>query len=138
MKRVQKGIFFKIFQLFSAVFTFLYILSYTLLYNSMQNIATVHKIEVSLLVSQVNTIFILIAIVLIILLLMSYLYIKKLQHELEEDIGSLESYVVEISEKKNYEATLHIKYYLEFLSISITLKNIVKRLRQKEKKASKK
>ena len=138
MKRVQKGIFFKIFQLFSAVFTFLYILSYTLLYNSMQNIATVHKIEVSLLVSQVNTIFIWIAIVFIILLLMSYFYIKKLQHELEEDIGSLESYVVEISEKKNYEATLHIKYYLEFLSISITLKNIVKRLRQKEKKASKK
>ena len=138
MKSVQKGFFFKILQIFTAVFTLLYILSYTLLYNYTQEIAITYKIEESLLLSQVNAIFILIAIVFLILLFISFFYIKKLQYELEEDIGSLEKYVLEISEHKNYEATLHIKHYLEFLSISVTLKNIVKRLRQKEKKASKK
>ncbi len=138
MKSVQKGFFFKILQVFSTVFTLLYILSYTLLYNYMQEIATTYKIEESLLLSQVNAIFILIAIVFLILLFLSFFYIKKLQHELEEDIESLEKYVLEISEHKNYEATLHIKHYLEFLSISVTLKNIIKRLKQKEKKASKK
>ncbi len=138
MKSVKKGIFFKILQVFTTVFTLLYVLSYTLLYNYMQEISTTYKIEESLLVSQVNTIFVLIVIVFLILLFISFFYIKKLQNELEEDIGSLEKYVLEISENKNYEATLHIKHYLEFLSISVTLKNIVKRLRQKEKKASKK
>lgn len=138
MKRVQKGIFFKILQVFTVVFTLLYILSYTLLHNYMQEIGTTYKIDESLLLSQLNAIFILISIVFLILLLTSFFYIKKLQNELEEDIGSLENYVLEISEHKNYEATLHIKHYLEFLSISVTLKNIIKRLRQKEKKASKK
>ena len=138
MKRVQKGIFFKIFQLFTVVFTLLYILSYTLLHNYTQEISTTYKIDESLLLHQVNAIFILIGIVFLLLLVISFFAIKKLQHELEEDIRSLENYVVEISENKNYEATLHIKHYLEFLSISVTLKNIVKRLRQKEKKSSKK
>lgn len=138
MKSVQKGIFLKVFQLFIVAFTLLYTLTYILLYNYMQELSKTYKIQESLLLAHVNNIFIFLAIIFLILSLISLFFIKKLQHELQEDIESLESYVVEISVHKNYEAILHIKHYLELLSISVTLKNIVKRVRQKEKKASKK
>ena len=53
------------------------------------------------------------------------------------DIETLKEYLVNISAKK-YTRVCKIKYYVEFLEISLILKNIVKRASQKEKKSSKK
>ena len=138
MKSIQKGIFLKVVQLFTLLLLLFYALSYTLLHHYIGKIALTYKISENLLLSEFNSIFLLLGGVIFLFLLIMYFIVQKLQTTLQEDVKSLQKYVVEISEYKNYEAPLHIKHYLEFLSISVTLKNIVKRLRQKEKKASKK
>jgi hypothetical membrane protein len=63
---------------------------------------------------------------------------KGISQKIKEDIDSLKEYTFQMSESKNYKAKIEIKNSLEFLEISIYLKNIAKRLSQKEKKTSKK
>ena len=76
--------------------------------------------------------------VFLVLLTIVYFILKKILNRVQEDIDEVTLYLKEISENKNYEAVVQIKYYLEFLQMSLLLKNIVKRLKQKDKKTSKK
>lgn len=57
---------------------------------------------------------------------------KRLQHDVDEVIDYLDA----IGEK-DYKAVLKIRYYKEFLQIALQLKNVVKRLRQREKQRRK-
>lgn len=57
---------------------------------------------------------------------------KRLQHDVDEVIDYLNA----IGEK-DYKAVLKIRYYKEFLQIALQLKNVVKRLRQREKQRRK-
>ena len=52
------------------------------------------------------------------------------------DIGQLTSYLDEIS-NKNYRAIIKTKYFYEFLQISLLLKNLVKKLSNRDKKKRK-
>jgi len=52
------------------------------------------------------------------------------------DIGQLTSYLDEIS-NKNYRAIVKTKYFYEFLQISLLLKNLVKKLSNRDKKKRK-
>ena len=63
--------------------------------------------------------------------------IHKLHKRLNEDIEALSEYLKKI-DAKEYDAEVKIKNYLEFLEFSLLLKNLLKRLYQKEKKTSKK
>ena len=63
--------------------------------------------------------------------------LKKHNDEIISDTIKLKKYLGSISNKE-YNAVLHIKYFKEYLEISVMLKNIVKRLNQKDKKFSKK
>ena len=49
-----------------------------------------------------------------------------------DEIDDINDYLEEIN-KKNYEAVLKIEHHLEFLQLSLLLKNIVKRLKSKNK-----
>jgi hypothetical protein len=63
--------------------------------------------------------------------------INSLHKKLNEDIDILSSYLKKI-DAKEYDAEIKIKNYLDFLELSLLLKNLVKRLVQKEKKNLKK
>jgi len=63
--------------------------------------------------------------------------LKRNSNKILEDTVELKRYIEDIS-KKEYNSILHIKYFQEYLEISVMLKNIVKRLNQKDKKSSKK
>ena len=65
--------------------------------------------------------------------IIAFLYIKRLHDALLEDVQHLDEYMQEIN-KKNYDAIIQIQHYTEFLKISLIFKNLVKRLKQKEKK----
>lgn len=75
---------------------------------------------------------ILIALALFILLLI-YFSIKNTRDKFLEDVEHFQDYIEEIS-NKNYQAVVKIKYFHEFLEMSLHLKNVVKRLKNKESK----
>jgi hypothetical protein len=72
------------------------------------------------------------------LLLFTLLLSKKLSTKISSDVEALKEYASDMSEAKNYKAIIKVEHYLECLETSIYLKNIAKRLSQKEKKPSKK
>jgi hypothetical protein len=74
----------------------------------------------------------------IVLELVAFFTLRKYLAKLDDDVNAIKTYVKEISQKKNYDAIIKIKNYTDFLEISLILKNIVKRLKQKEKKLEKK
>ncbi len=66
-----------------------------------------------------------------ILYVISYYAVNKFIVKLARDIDALTKYLEELNEK-NYDAHLEIHHNLEFLKISLLLKNIVKRLYKKK------
>ena len=71
------------------------------------------------------------------ILLISLYIAKSMAYRVEHDINAIREYLKAIS-GKDYEAHIHIKYYKEFLEISLLMKNLVKRLNNREKKVVKK
>jgi hypothetical protein len=63
--------------------------------------------------------------------------LKKYNDDIVLDITAIKQYL-DYMTKKEYDGVLHVKHFKEFLEIAILLKNIAKRLKQKEKKSSKK
>ncbi len=61
----------------------------------------------------------------------------RLHKKLKEDIDALSDYLKKI-DAKEYDAEIKIIHSIDFLELSLLLKNLVKRIYQKEKKASKK
>ncbi len=78
--------------------------------------------------------------VIITLLSLSFIFTASwyLSHKIGKDMRALKNYTEEISESKEYKSSIKIEYYFEFLESAIYLKNIAKRLSQKEKKTLKK
>ena len=67
------------------------------------------------------------------ILTLVYLSIKSINYKLSEDIEHFQDYLEEVS-NKNYESVVIIKYFHEFLEMSLRFKNIVKRLNNKDAK----
>jgi hypothetical protein len=63
----------------------------------------------------------------------SFFFVKKFAEEITRDVNSFTQYLEEIN-KKNYEAPIQIQHYVEFLKMSLIFKNLVKRLKAKDKK----
>jgi len=72
--------------------------------------------------------------------LVAYIIIVKLinsiQTKLEEDSYSIRNYLEKI-DAKEYDANIKIIHYLDFLQISLLLKNLVKRVNNRDKKQTK-
>ena len=69
----------------------------------------------------------------IFILLLIYFSIKSFSNKITEDTEHFQDYLEEVS-NKNYEAVVIIKYFHEFLEMSLRLKNVVKRLKNKDSK----
>ncbi len=67
------------------------------------------------------------------IIVLIYLSIKSINYKLSEDIEHFQAYLEEVS-NKNYESVVIIKYFHEFLEMSLRFKNIVKRLNNRDTK----
>ena len=62
-----------------------------------------------------------------------FFLMKKIGDSIESEVKDIRNYLNEIS-NKNYSAVIKINKYQDFLEISLILKNIVKRLKNRDKK----
>lgn len=81
-------------------------------------------------------IWVIIVLVFALFLILVLYYAYKMSLKVESDLEELRAYLKEVSER-NYEAVIRIRYYYEFLEISLILKNMIKKLYTRDKKKNK-
>lgn len=138
MKKLNNDIFFKTILLFLGLFIVLFIVSYALSKHFILSLVLSDTQSLAQTLEAFNLVWMKITLVFIVLMLGAYFILKYLQKRVYEDVESLSEYIYEISENKNYTKPLKIQHYLEFLQIAVSLKNITKRLAQKDRKTDKK
>jgi hypothetical protein len=122
VKKLEDDLFKKLFAIIIAVFFSFLILTFSLIWEFKEGVIEIY------------TLFSILTLFSLLLIFLLFKILQETKKNILEDIDSLSEYLHDISVNKQYEAKLHIKNYLEFLHISIVLKNIVKRLRAKSKK----
>ncbi len=115
--------------LFSVVFSVAYFLLKDLL---LAHLNPEHD-DVLMIIDSYNTIWAEVLIVFVLVGVVAFLYIKKLNDTIMEDVEHFTEYLEEVN-KKNYDAVVQIQHYTEFLKMSLIFKNLLKRLKAKEKK----
>jgi len=60
--------------------------------------------------------------------------LQKYLQNMQEDLDAIRAYLEDMNDKK-YDAIVKIMHYVEFLHLSLLLKNITKRLSQRAKKS---
>lgn len=138
MKKLKNDIFFKTILIFIGVFFLLFLISYGLSKHFILSLTLSEPHLIEEILEAFNLVWLKISLVFFVLMILTYFILKHLRDRVYEDLDAVSEYIYEISENKNYEKTLKIKYYLEFLQIAVGLKNMTKRLAQKDKKSSKK
>ncbi|CAI6145782.1 MAG: hypothetical protein SPLUMA2_SPLUMAMAG2_01296 [uncultured Sulfurimonas sp.] len=138
MKNLKNDIFFKTILIFIGVFFLLFLISYGLSKHFILSLTLSEPHLIEEILEAFNLVWLKISLVFFVLMILTYFILKHLRDRVYEDLDAVSEYIYEISENKNYEKTLKIKYYLEFLQIAVGLKNMTKRLAQKDKKSSKK
>ena len=133
MKKIKEDTLIKVFKIFVLAFFFLFVSAYALFKNFLLDIVAQNSLDPQELLSGFNLVWLEFFTLALLVLTLAFYFLKKLNTKLTDDIKEIKNYVTEISEHKNYEAIIKIKNYKEFLEISLILKNIVKRLKQKYK-----
>ncbi len=110
---------------------FLYVVKYT---KSKKYIRVAQNL--SSLEKEFYTIYMQIIIVYAIFILIAFIITSKISKRVNYDIFQISNYLNEIS-NKNYKAVIKTKYFSEFLQISLLLKNLVKKLSNRDKKKRK-
>jgi signal transduction histidine kinase len=77
-----------------------------------------------------------IGLIYIFILIISFYTSNTMSQKVIEDVGRIKVYLDEISDK-NYKANLKVKYFHEFLEISLLLKNLVKKLDKRDRQKRK-
>ena len=90
-------------------------------------------IEQNIAVELLNTLYIKLLLFTLVLLPLAFYLYKKTVDTLQDEILSFQNYIDKI-DQKDYEATFKAKYFQEFLLLSVSFKNIIKRLHNKDKK----
>jgi len=134
MKKLQDDIFARLFILFTLIMTSFLAIVFFLFDGFIQEILLKTQVNNDAVMEQFYFIFEILFSIIVLQLLLVYVLLFKTKKKILEDLNSLSKYLHNISSHKKYDTTLHIKHYLEFLHISVVLKNIVKRLRAKSKK----
>jgi len=78
-----------------------------------------------------------IVVMFVVLSLLFFLFLRFYLKNIETDLDAITKYTQDINEKE-YASEVKIVHYVEFLHLSVLMKNIAKRLYQRDKKASKK
>jgi hypothetical protein len=94
-------------------------------------------VEKNIDVVELNMLYLILIPIFLLSILVSFYFYKRVVQRLFDDISEITQYLKEIS-NKNYEKVIRIKYFEDFLAISLLLKNLIKRVNQKDKKSSKK
>lgn len=123
MKNVNKQIRLT----YLVVFNFLIFIVLFLLYNYLKNVVEISNNDVNIIFSGISIIFMTLGISIFSLSFLGYIFLKKQNDKLVEDIENLSEHIQDISDK-DYNSSVEIKYYSDLLQISLALKNIVKRL----------
>ena len=110
---------------------FLYVAKYT---NSKKYIRVAQNLDS--IEKEFYTIYIKIIIVYAIFIFIALLITNKISKRVNYDINQISNYLNEIA-NKNYKAVIKTKYFSEFLQISLLLKNLVKKLANRDKKKRK-
>ncbi|MDQ7066640.1 MAG: hypothetical protein Q9M40_00760 [Sulfurimonas sp.] len=121
--------------LFVGVFLVLFFISYVLLKHFLLSLDLGEAYAVSETLVAFNFVWLEISVAFFILMSATYFILKRINSKVYEELDTISEYIYEISENKNYEKTLKSQHYLEFLRISVGLKNITKRLAQKDKRS---
>lgn len=87
--------------------------------------------ELSALMSSFNDVWVTLFIIFGGLFLVVFFLLRFWIGKLTQEVEDINNYLEEIN-KKNYEAVLKIEHHLEFLRLTVLLKNIVKRLKNKK------
>ena len=74
-----------------------------------------------------------ITVIFILLSLLFFLFLGRYLQNIQTDVEALTEYTNALNEKE-YTAEVKIMHFVEFLQLSVLLKNIAKRLHQKKKK----
>ncbi len=109
------------------VFNFLVFGILFFLYNYLKDAIIEANNDVNIIFSGVSIVFMVIGMSIFGLSFLMYIFLKKQNDNLIEDLESLSEHVQDIS-LKEYSSNINIKHYSDFLHISLALKNIVKRL----------
>jgi hypothetical protein len=138
MKNLKKDTLVKVMMIFTGVLSFFELLAYTLLKHFLLETSIQTSFKQEQLLYEYNLVWIALLGLSIVLELVAFFTLRKYLAKLDDDVNAIKTYVKEISQKKNNDAIIKIKNYTDFLEISLILKNIVKRFKQKEKKLEKK
>jgi len=71
----------------------------------------------------------------VVFVLAFYIY-KKIVQNIASDVNEIKEYLEDINAKK-YDSPIKIAHYLEFLEIALLLKNLVKRVKNRDKGSKK-
>lgn len=134
MKRLSNDIFSKIFYSFVAIMIFLVLATFAVFKYFVLDLVAKSNLEESAVISDFHSLFFLIVGVSVLLITLVYYLLKNIDDKVNEDVENLTVYIHDVSENKNYDAVLKIHNYIEFLHLSVVLKNMVKRLNAKDKK----
>jgi hypothetical protein len=84
-----------------------------------------------------NNVWFILAFLLICVYMTTFITFHSLYKRVKEDLDALTYYLKQI-DAKEYTAPLKVKHYLEFLEVTLLLKNLIKRVYNREKKKNKK
>ena len=133
MLNLKKDIYRKFFFIFVGTFFLVFTLAYFLIKDFLLEIVNSNNHDILKFIDTYNTIWAEVIIAFIIISIGSFLVVKKFSDNLLADTNHFTEYLEEIN-KKNYDAIVQIQHYTEFLRMSLIFKNLVKRLKAKEKK----
>ena len=134
MKKLNNDLFTKPLALFSGFVVFLFLLSFVLFEQFTQELILSSNLDKSQVMHDFYSLWFAIALVCLTLYLALFGILRSIKKKFNKDLAGLTIYLHEISSKKRYNSPLQINHYIEFLHISIVLKNIIKRLHNKHKK----
>lgn len=123
MLKISKT-FTKLFSLIAITFTLFFIASY---FSIRLFVIQAEDLEIY------NQIWLVLGVLLVFTLALLLFSIKSISYKFSQDVKELHDYLQEISDK-NYDAVIKIRFIHEFLEMSLRLKNIIKRLNNKDSK----
>ncbi|HIP54736.1 MAG TPA: hypothetical protein EYH11_04635 [Sulfurimonas autotrophica] len=116
------------------VFTFLgsFFLLYIVVYLLMKGFLLEHG-NSGAVIDDFTILWLEIGVVFVVVSLVSFFFVQRLQKRITQETTQIQNYL-EAIDAKNYDAVLKVNNYTEYLYIAVLLKNLVKRVKNREKK----
>ena len=134
MKKINRDIFETFLLTFIVSFVLFMGSAYLLLRDLFIELQEKNSLNATLLIHEYDTIWVELLGVWFILFIFSSLTLFRLLKKIEKEFDSFTNYLQTISNHKEYSAIFKADKYVEFLKVSIIMKNIIKRVNRRDKK----